>query len=265
MGDFRPRTLRYKGQCARCTGTVYPGDCGYYERVSRRVYCARCGPYAAPPVKMNPAAASAAREYQRRRRGREQRLNDALPFGGRLVAKLTEPQHQRAWATGAAGEVQGGQALEMHLKGSGVVLLHDRRKPSSRANIDHVAIGIGGVTVIDSKNLKGPVRVRSSGLLRTGMELRVAGRDRSALVAGVQEQVLAVREALTDGGLPDVEVRGALQFVDADLPWLGLPVMGGITMGGPRKAAELARRVGPLSAPQVEDLLRVLKAALPAA
>jgi hypothetical protein len=265
MGDFTLRTLRYKGRCARCTGTLYPGDRGYYQRASRRVYCARCGPHVANHSDGNAAGASASREYQRRRTGREQRLSDALPFGGRLVAKLTEPQHQRAWATGAVGEVSGGRALEKHLKGSGVVLLHDRTKPMSRANMDHLAVGIGGVTVIDSKKLKGQVRVRSKGLVRPRSELWVDGRNRSALVTGVQEQVRAVRDVLAQNGLPDVDVRGALQFIDGDLPWFGLQDFGGITLGPPRKVADLARRVGPLSAPQLDDLVRVLKVALPPA
>ena len=265
MGDFALRTLRYKGRCARCTGTVHPGDRGYYERASRRVYCARCGPYAARDRGANAAGASASREYQRRRARREQRLDEALPFGGRLLAKLTEPHHQRAWATGAAGEVSGAQALEKHLKGSGVVLLHDRRKPSGRGNVDHVAVGIGGVTVIDTKKVKGPVRVRSKGLLRPRAELRVAGRDRTALVTAAQEQVRAVREVLADSGLPDVDVRGALQFVDADLPWLELQDVGGIALGHPRKVARLARRVGALSAARLEEVVRILEAALPPA
>jgi Zn finger protein HypA/HybF involved in hydrogenase expression len=250
MGDFKLRTLRYKGRCARCTGTIHPGDRGYYERASRRVYCARCGPYVPNHPRPNAAGASAGREYDRRRSARERRLDDALPFGGRLIARLSEPQHQVAWATGAAGERAGARALEKHLQGSCVRLLHDVRKPTGGGNIDHVAMGIGGVTVIDSKKLKGSIRVRSKGLLRPRAELRVAGRDRSALVTGVQEQVRAVREVLTESGLPDVDVRGALQFIDGDLPWFGLEDMDGVTLGRPRKVAELVRRVGPLSAPR---------------
>jgi hypothetical protein len=44
------------------------------------------------------------------------------------------------------------------LDSRGVELLHDRRICGSRANIDHLAIGPGGVTVIDAKNYRGKVR-----------------------------------------------------------------------------------------------------------
>jgi hypothetical protein len=126
-------------------------------------------------------------------------------------------------------------------------------------------VGIGGVTVIDTKKLQGKVRVQQVGLLRPRSELRIGGRDRSALVTGAQDQVRAVRDVLSQHGMTDVDVRGALQFIDGDLPWLPLPDVGGITLGRPRKVATLARRVGPLAAPRLEDLVRILSAALPPA
>ncbi len=38
-------------------------------------------------------------------------------------------------------------------------MLHDRRIPGSRANIDHIAIATSGVWVIDAKRYKGKVQV----------------------------------------------------------------------------------------------------------
>ena len=103
------------------------------------------------------AGASARREHQRRRARREQRARerwDVVGLGGvgAGLARLNAPQHERAWAVGAHGEERVAMRLEKHLADSGAVLLHDRRVPNSRANIDHLAIGPGGATVIDAKN-----------------------------------------------------------------------------------------------------------------
>jgi hypothetical protein len=49
-----------------------------------------------------------------------------------------------------------------------VRLLHDRRIPGrGQASIDHLAIGAGGVTVIDTKAVRGRIRVERVGGLLT--------------------------------------------------------------------------------------------------
>ena len=55
-----------------------------------------------------------------------------------------------AWRCGAAGERRTARLLAQ-LERHGWVVLHDLAVPGSRANIDHLAIGPGGVFVIDSK------------------------------------------------------------------------------------------------------------------
>ena len=252
------RTLRYEGHCARCGATVPAGARGYHDRTTRKVHCHGCGSGARPAG----PGASAGREYERRRSAREARIRSRVPIAGALVARLTEPQHQRAWADGQRGEEQAAAALAKRLRGSGVVLLHDRRRPGSRsANLDHIAIGPGGITVIDAKRLKGPVRVERRGLLHPRVELRVAGRDRTRLVAGVEDQMRAVAEVVPEG----IDVRGALLFVDGDLPLLGLPDIRAVTLGWPRKVARLAARAGDLKPGDVERLRLLLERALPAA
>lgn len=74
---------------------------------------------------------------------------------------------QKNWAQGAEGE-----RLVAHTLGAleryGWLLLHDIRWPGrQKANIDHVAIGPGGVVVIDAKNWSGEVII-SDGVLRCG-------------------------------------------------------------------------------------------------
>jgi hypothetical protein len=51
------------------------------------------------------------------------------------------------------------------LKQHGWAILHDLAVPGSRANIDHLVIGPGGVFVVDSKQYRGRLRLDLSGRL----------------------------------------------------------------------------------------------------
>jgi hypothetical protein len=68
----------------------------------------------------------------------------------------------RAWRTGARGERATARRLRP-LQQQGWVVLHDLAIPGSKANVDHVAIGPGGVFVIDSKRWRGYVWVDANG------------------------------------------------------------------------------------------------------
>lgn len=123
------------------------------------------------------------------------------PLSGVVLAVSSGPQHEQAWARGAEGEAKLARKLERWTAGHDVVLLHDRRMPRSRANIDHLAIGPSGVIVIDAKRYSGRITVvRRGGLLRDRTEhLRVHGRDKTKLVDGVLAQADAVRAVLAGG------------------------------------------------------------------
>jgi hypothetical protein len=105
------------------------------------------------------------------------------------------------------------------LRSDDIAILHDRRIPGSRANIDHIAITRAGVWVIDAKRYQGKrpdLRVEG-GILRPRVEkLIVGGRDRTKLVDGTLWQTQLVRDAV--GG---ASVTGVLCFVDADWPLIG--------------------------------------------
>ena len=158
-----------------------------------------------PPVDGGTAGASALREYERRRKKREDHARQKLGVIGVGLAKLIdEPQTTRAWQRGGSGEVFAGGRLEKHLAGSGVKLLHDRRVPGhGSANIDHIAVGPGGVTVIDTKKYKGKVKVeRVGGLFSPRHEiLTINGRDQTKLITGVEKQI-ALRRVRPSRGRP---------------------------------------------------------------
>jgi hypothetical protein len=100
-----------------------------------------------------------------------------------------------------------------------LLVLHDRRLPRSRANIDHLAVAPSGVYVIDAKKYKGRPRLRvEGGLIRPRVErLLVGTRDCTKVVDGVLKQVEAVRTVVGD----EIPVHGVLCFVEADWPLIG--------------------------------------------
>lgn len=164
------------------------------------------------------AGASARREHARRKSNREQRTRAKHPrLGGLLIALQNEPREERVWASGASGEEHVAKRLRELLR-PGIILLNDRRVPASRANIDHIAVAPSGVWVIDTKRYRGKVEIRKS--LFQPAKLTVAGRDKSKLVDGLARQVDLVRTAAGEASAA-VPVRGALCFVDAQLPMFG--------------------------------------------
>jgi Nuclease-related domain len=77
-----------------------------------------------------------------------------------LARVINEPQSTRSWQQGGKGEVRTGERLAKHLDGHPVMLLHDQRMPRhGNANIDHLAVGPGGATVIDTRTHHGTIRI----------------------------------------------------------------------------------------------------------
>jgi hypothetical protein len=164
------------------------------------------------------AGASARREYERRRAKDEAKIRDEWGrFGGIAVALTGERQSTRAWSTGASGEERVGLRLD-GLASESLRVLHDRRIPGTRANIDHLVVTAQAIWVVDTKKYKGrPSLQVDGGLFRPRVEkLLVGGRDKSKLVEGVEWQVERVMDAVDS-----VPVVGVLCFVEADWPLLG--------------------------------------------
>ncbi|WP_205471587.1 nuclease-related domain-containing protein [Nocardioides sp. SYSU D00038] len=108
-----------------------------------------------------------------------------------------------AYERGAEGEEWTATALSV-LPPEWVVL-HDLRWPGrARANLDHVAVGPGGVYVIDSKYWSGTLSTR-------GGVLRQNGRSRASTVASCAAAGRAVAEVL-----PGLRVQPVLCFTTAE-------------------------------------------------
>ncbi|HEX5309171.1 MAG TPA: nuclease-related domain-containing protein [Solirubrobacteraceae bacterium] len=221
------------------------------------------------PAQIGTAGGSALREYERRRAAREHRARERAGLIGVWMTRLRgDPLSTLWWKQGGDGEVKVAKRLASLLKDSGVHLLHDRRAPGRvRANIDHIAVGPGGITVIDAKTLSGKVRVESAGGLFAPRRrlLRVDGRNRTHLVYGVRAQAESVRVLLDQSGIV-ADVRSALCFADASrLPLFARLELEDVLIDGPRRVAKLARRPGPLDDKQVREIVRLLVTSLPAA
>lgn len=66
-------------------------------------------------------------------------------------------------------------------------MLHDRRIPGSRANIDQIAVAPTGVWVIDTKRYNGKLEVAEP--LFGKATLKVASRDQTKLVDGLVKRL----------------------------------------------------------------------------
>ncbi|MHB8658372.1 MAG: nuclease-related domain-containing protein [Solirubrobacteraceae bacterium] len=211
--------------------------------------------------------ASAQREYARRQQARRQRVRARYGPVGSLVAALAgEPRNVDAWRQGAEGEAATARALEWRLHRSDVVLMHDRRVPGrGRANIDHIAIGLAGVTVIDTKSSRGRVQLASVGIINRREQLLVNGRDRTSQLDSLQRQMERVAGVLVQNDAGDVSVFGALCFPFMRREWLHYSRArdGLITVDDPAHIAKLVKRAGLLTVDEVAWLAETLAAAFP--
>lgn len=292
----REMRLRYAGRCRECGTDLARGVRAVYHPVTKTVCCLTCvasqdsasndstveldsqstelevapeapGPEVAtePEAASGVAGSSARRKHERRVAAREERIRSRHPrLGGLILALSDDPQTTKAWATGAVGEERLGRRLDA-AAGPLVRVLHDRRIPRSRANLDHLVVCPTGVFVVDAKRYQGrPQRVVEGGLFTPRTEkLLVDSRDCTKLVDAGLRQASLVREALADAA---VEVRSVLCFVEADWPLLGGDfVIRDVSVTWPRKLASTIAQPGPLTGAQVAAIHERLATAFPPA
>ena len=214
------------------------------------------------------AGGSSRREYERRKAKRESETRQRHPHIGGLLLKIREaPRHETAWATGASGE----EALAAFLdrRCPDVFVLHDRRMPRSRANIDHVAIGPSGVHLIDAKRYRGKIEVRKP--FFGDAELWIAGRKKSKLVESLARQVNAVHSVI-DAIAPGTPVHGCFCFLNpngqlggTDMPLFRTLRIQGYPLLYPRKLAKLLSQPGELQRERMYSITAMLAQRFPSA
>lgn len=268
--------LRYAGMCRVCGAELPAKADAIYERTTKTVRCVDCVPavaevvvpVVAPEVEeaivVGTPGASARREFERRQGRREEHIRSRHPkLGGLILALSDDPQSTKAWDVGAVGEERVGARLN-ELASESLRVLHDRRIPGTRANIDHIVVAATGVYVVDPKRYKGRPSLKvEGGLFRPREEkLLVGSRDCTKLVDGVLKQLDVVRGIVGD----EIPVQGVPCFVDADWPLIG----GSFTTRDvdvlwPKKLYPKLQAIGPLAVDAVDDLHRRLASGLPAA
>lgn len=239
--------LRYPGVCGTCGSALPPGATAVRDADTKFIWCLRCslvvspgapapswpeqrwtspppdqqGLTTAPALATRVAAAtpgagsSAQHEYERRQARHRERVRRSFGIFAPLVLTLVgEPQNVSAWARGATGERLVGQLLDQFVaQEPGARVLHDRRFPGSRANLDHVVVCRGGVFVIDAKNYRGRIEVRRR--WSRSPSLWVGGRRSTKLVEAAEGQAEKLQRVLA-AAAPHVEVHPVLFFVDGN-------------------------------------------------
>lgn len=136
-----------------------------------------------------------AEELASRASRRAARLREDQAMGEGADVAVAEQLRQaerrlRTYSQGAEGERLVAQALGF-LERYGWVSLHDVHWPGRpKANIDHIAVGPGGVVVIDAKNWTGEVAVRDGVLRQNGYS-----RERETTSAATATTAVAARLA----------------------------------------------------------------------
>lgn len=265
--------LRYPAKCAVCFRRLEPGEKAEWNSRRRVAICIQC-------VQARPAARSQGRsvaggsaqaEATRRRAKQQDRLQgarDAHPFWARAGQRLfPEKDAGAAWEKGAVGEEKLAAFLGPMAEAGSITVLHDRRIPGTRANIDHLVITADGVWVVDAKCYAGLIKRDFRGNVFTGGNvLSVQGRDRSSLIDGVKGQTAKVEAVLRNGSHGGVVVRGVLCFIDGHWGWRWRPFsLSGVFITWPRALRKRLEEAGTLNADERRAIRAQLEAAFPPA
>lgn len=217
--------------------------------VSRRRKCGT--PDAQKPPQLCGAAAKSSESEVQDRQTRP--LTWPVPFtatreasgklGGIAIAFTRERRSTRVRAMGAEGERRMGARLDA-IAGDEIRVLHDRRIPRSKANIDHIVVTSAAVWVIDTKRyVEKRVEKRVEGGIfspRVEKKLWVRG-DKTSLVTGMHKQV--ERVSSTVRGVP---VKGVLCFVNGDWPLFADPLnVDGVLVLWPKKLVQMVAKEQP--------------------
>jgi Nuclease-related domain len=144
-----------------------------------------------------------------------------------------------AWRRGAAGERRTARLLDL-LERHGWAVLHDLAVPGSAANIDHLAIGPGGVFVIDSKQYRGRLQLDGSGRLWHGRY------PLTPTLRAVSFEADQAAQVLPDPGVvvvPIVAVHGV------QVPW-GKVVADGVPVVAARRLPSMLRQLPAVLGPE---------------
>lgn len=176
-----------------------------------------------------------------------------------VLERKSEYARRRAasFRQGAQGEVDTAAVLA-ELSVHGWFVLHDRLVPNG-GNIDHLAIGPGGVVVVDSKSWSGSVSVTPSGVLTAD------GRNKSREVVSVSALATGVEQSVRAAG-HEVPVHAVLALTqDAPAEYPVRLADGPLVVGIRDLVATLQRLPQTVRPAQVDSLVAAILIAFPSA
>jgi Nuclease-related domain len=144
-----------------------------------------------------------------------------------------------AWRRAAAGE-RGTARLLDPLERHGWAVLHDLAIPGSRANLDHLVIGPGGVFVIDSKHYRGRLQLDGSGRLWHGRS------PLTPVLRAVDFEAYRAAQVLVD---PGVVVVSIVAVHGAQVPW-GKVVTQGVPVVAAKRLPSMLRQLPAVLGPE---------------
>ncbi|CAN5547170.1 hypothetical protein BH10ACT2_BH10ACT2_24420 [soil metagenome] len=275
--------LRYDGTCSTCECELAAKSEAWWDSTVKQVTCLSClpsdrnleaaleppTPFPPPPaIDHGVGGASATQEYERRHAKHERQIEAKWGTGrlGRFAKFMSdEPQSTTAWAKGAEGERKLARRLNDDLSDVAIVL-HDRKVPNTRGNIDHLVVASNGVWIVDAKNYTGKVEQRDvGGFFSSKRQLFVGGRNQTKLIEGLGWQAEAVRAVLTPIGFGETPVHTALCFIEWKPGLITKPIrMDGALITWAGKLVEAIRVPGQFDAATIDMLARELSSKLPA-
>jgi hypothetical protein len=170
-----------------------------------------------------------------------------------LTARLSGPGWIENWQFGAWGEQSTAKVLRP-LEKAGWVVLHDL--PAGRGNVDHIAVGPGGVFLLDSKRLGGSAVVDDRGVTvhrfgdsdlsyshpGPGHLLSLARQTHARVLARTRIKEWVTPVMVMWGDFPQGTVEGRCVYIHGDelAAWL----------------ASRPQRVAPARVPQLAEAVR---------
>ena len=281
MADpWKVLVFRKDGICDSCGAALPAGVRGQWNPLTKTIRCLEHAANAQsqviveeliePAPYRGTAGRSAKEKYSelhaveeeniRKRYGRFKRLGDAAVF------LHDDSQKTANWKVGSVGEEVVGGRLDLLAQELDFEVLHDRRRPPTKANIDHLVETPAGVFVVDAKNYEGQIEVRQPGWFSGDPEqLFINGRNRTKIVDGVKKQVVQVESVLLNTQI-QMPVFGVLTFVVGPLHlFIVQEKTSGIFLSTQRGIEKILRRPGSHSVADIKSIAKLLALQFPEA
>lgn len=213
--------LKYNSKCELCSNFLPKNTIAIYDTKNKKVRC-----LTHEELQIKGYAGFSANEKAIAIEKKRKEEIESIKYIGKIIYPFLNPSKESAkWLKGAKGEVKIGKVLDHIAQEHNFKLLHDRKIPNSKANIDHILVTEKAIFIIDAKNYNGKVELRNdSSFFKKGNDiLFVDGRNRSKIVEGVKWQIGKMEEELDKYNLK-FDIVGVLGFVDAIWPFFIKPI-----------------------------------------